>query len=199
MMPLDPGLEQSTIVTPVGALAVIASSWGVRAVLWPGQSRGGFQARCSPAQAIPPAPLPIVAEPAAILAAAAEQLREYFAGERRAFDLPLDPHGTAFQRAAWGVLRGIPFATTISYGEQACRLGDPRKARAVGAANGRNPIPIIIPCHRVIGADGSLTGFAAGVDHKAWLLGHEARFVRDMTPPDQSTGSMSPSTQERSK
>lgn len=143
--------------------------------------------------------LPIVDEPATILRTAADQLGEYFAGARKAFDVPLDPRGTAFQLAAWEVLRGIPFATTISYGEQARRLGDPRKARAVGAANARNPIPIIIPCHRVIGADGSLTGFAAGVDHKAWLLGHEARLMRDVVPPDQSTGSKSPSTQERSK
>ena len=105
-----------------------------------------------------------------MLADAHAQLREYFAGERREFDLPLDPVGTEFQQQAWQVLRTIPFGQTISYGEQAARLGDKKKSRAVGAANGRNPISIIVPCHRVVGSTGKLTGFAAGLDAKAWLL-----------------------------
>ena len=109
-----------------------------------------------------------------ILRAATTQLEEYFRGLRTTFDLPLAPTGTPFQRAAWEVLRTIPFGQTMTYGEQARRLGGANKARAVGAANGRNPLPIIIPCHRVIGADGSLTGFSAGVERKAWLLRHEA-------------------------
>ena len=87
--------------------------------------------------------------------------------------MPLDPVGTDFQRAAWEALRTIPYGVTVSYGDQADRMGDRRKARAVGAANGRNPISIIVPCHRVVGANGSLTGFAGGVDTKAWLLAHE--------------------------
>jgi len=108
-----------------------------------------------------------------VLAAAAVQLAEDFAGDRREFDLPLDPVGTEFQLAAWAALRTIPYGTTISYGEQAARMGDRRKARAVGAANGRNPLSIVVPCHRVVGASGSLTGFAGGVATKAWLLDHE--------------------------
>ncbi len=91
----------------------------------------------------------------------------------REFDLPLDPVGTDFQQSAWLQLRRIPYGATISYGEQARRLGDVRKSRAVGAANGRNPISIIVPCHRVVGANGALTGFAAGLEAKAWLLRHE--------------------------
>ncbi len=108
-----------------------------------------------------------------LLENAARQLDEYFAGTRRAFDLPLDPVGTEFQRSAWAELSKIPFGETISYGEQARRLGDANKSRAVGAANGRNPISIIVPCHRVVGANGALTGFAAGLDVKEWLLQHE--------------------------
>jgi methylated-DNA-[protein]-cysteine S-methyltransferase len=101
------------------------------------------------------------------------QLQEYFAGNRRDFDLPLDPVGTEFQQQVWHVLRTIPYGETISYGEQARRLGDVNKSRAVGAANGRNPISIIVPCHRVVGSTGKLTGFAGGLDTKAWLLQHE--------------------------
>jgi methylated-DNA-[protein]-cysteine S-methyltransferase len=85
----------------------------------------------------------------------------------------LAPAGTEFQRMAWTALRSIPFGETISYGEQARRLGDKNKSRAVGAANGKNPIPIVVPCHRVVGANGHLTGFAGGIDVKAWLLDHE--------------------------
>ena len=101
------------------------------------------------------------------------QLDAYVAGELRAFDLRLLTAGTPFQRLAWEELGRIPFGTTISYAEQARRIGRPGASRAVGAANGRNPISIIVPCHRVIGADGSLTGYGWGVEHKAWLLQHE--------------------------
>ena len=110
-----------------------------------------------------------------VLVRARTQLTEYFAGTRTEFDLPLAPEGTPFQLAAWRALSTIAFGETVSYGEQASRLGDPNKARAVGAANGRNPIPIIVPCHRVIGANGHLTGFGGGVESKAWLLDHEQR------------------------
>lgn len=108
-----------------------------------------------------------------LLDRAVAQLGEYFAGRRREFDLPLEPVGTEFQQRAWRELRGIPFGATISYGEQARRLGDQKASRAVGSANGRNPIAVVVPCHRVVGADGSLTGYASGVDRKAWLLEHE--------------------------
>ena len=113
-------------------------------------------------------------EDAALFRDAVEQLRAYFAGELRRFTLKLNPQGTDFQQRAWAELRKIPYGQTITYGEQARRLGDPKACRAVGAANGQNPLGIIVPCHRVIGSTGKLTGFAGGLDAKAWLLNHEA-------------------------
>ena len=107
------------------------------------------------------------------LAAARDQLEAYFAGSLRTFDLPLAPAGTPFQLRVWEALRRIPFGETVSYAELARRIGTPDAVRAVGAANGRNPLPIIVPCHRVIGADGSLTGFGGGLERKRWLLEHE--------------------------
>ncbi len=101
------------------------------------------------------------------------QLREYFAGSRTQFDLPLAPAGTAFQLDAWTALRAIPYGETRSYTEQAAALGRPRAVRAVGSANGRNPIAIVVPCHRVVGSRGGLTGYGGGVDRKRWLLAHE--------------------------
>jgi methylated-DNA-[protein]-cysteine S-methyltransferase len=98
------------------------------------------------------------------------QLDEYFAGARRVFDVPLAPDGTDFQRAVWHALLTIPYGETCSYKEIALRIDQPKALRAVGAANGANPIPIIIPCHRVVGSDGSLTGFGGGLDSKRWLL-----------------------------
>ena len=111
------------------------------------------------------------------LPAAARQLKEYFAGKRRDFDLPLRMAGTEFQRSVWRELTEIPFGETRSYGQLAKRLNNPNGSRAVGLANGRNPIAIIVPCHRVIGADGSLTGFGGGLDRKEWLLTHEGQPV----------------------
>lgn len=108
-----------------------------------------------------------------LLAEAARQLAEHFAGERTDFDLPLAPPGTDFQRRVWDELRRIPYGTTATYGELAERLGDPRCVRAVGLANGRNPLAVVVPCHRVIGADGKLRGFAAGLDRKQRLLALE--------------------------
>lgn len=151
--------------TPIGSIVVLASERGVRAVLWPGEDTDRVRVDAADA----PAP----ASAAHVLDLAVCQLGEYFAGTRTEFDLPLDPIGTPFQLAAWEALRTIPYGRTISYGEQARRLGDARKARSIGAANGRNPISIIVPCHRVVGADGSLTGFAGGLEVKAWLLDHE--------------------------
>jgi methylated-DNA-[protein]-cysteine S-methyltransferase len=103
------------------------------------------------------------------------QLRSYFAGKRRDFDLPLAPRGTEFQLAVWNALRQIPYGGTTTYAELARTIGRPSAVRAVGAANGANPIPIVIPCHRVIGSSGSLTGFGGGLPTKRWLLEHEAR------------------------
>lgn len=110
------------------------------------------------------------AEDATACAAVAAQLDEYFRGDRTAFDLELAPRGTPFQRKVWRALEGIPYGTTISYGELARRVGRPNASRAVGRANGSNPIAVVVPCHRVIGADGSLTGYASGVDLKQRLL-----------------------------
>lgn len=103
----------------------------------------------------------------------AAQLDEYFAGRRKSFDLDLAPAGTAFQRSVWSALLAIPFGRTVSYRDVAKMSGRPGSVRAVGAANGANPIPIVIPCHRVIGADGSLTGYGGGLENKKWLLRHE--------------------------
>ena len=113
-------------------------------------------------------------EDAAPFAAAREQLDAYFAGELAEFDLPLAPEGTEFQRRVWDALRRIPYGKTVSYAELARMIGKSEAVRAVGAANGRNPISIIIPCHRVIGADGSLVGYGGGLERKRWLLQHEA-------------------------
>ena len=113
-------------------------------------------------------------ESASRLAAARRQLEEYFAGRLREFTLPLRPEGTEFQRRVWCELERIPFGETRSYGEVAARIGRPGSARAVGAANGQNPIAIVVPCHRVIGANGSLVGYGGGLPRKTWLLEHEA-------------------------
>ncbi|MEO6741408.1 MAG: methylated-DNA--[protein]-cysteine S-methyltransferase, partial [Chthoniobacteraceae bacterium] len=104
---------------------------------------------------------------------ARRQLEEYFAGTRQEFSIPLDAAGTEFQQSVWQTLRGIPYGATVSYGELARRIGNPRAVRAVGLANGRNPISIIVPCHRVIGADGSLTGYGGGLERKRFLLALE--------------------------
>lgn len=110
----------------------------------------------------------------ALLTEARRQIAAYFAGQRKTFDLPLSPRGTEFQRRVWDALGGIPYGTTISYGELARRIGDPKAFRAVGLANGSNPISIIVPCHRVIGANGKLTGYGGGIERKKALLELEA-------------------------
>jgi methylated-DNA-[protein]-cysteine S-methyltransferase len=108
------------------------------------------------------------------LSGVAAQLQEYFAGERTEFDLELAPAGTEFQQRVWAMLLEIPFGETTTYGTLAARLGNPRTVRAVGLANGRNPISIVVPCHRVIGADGTLVGYGGGLERKRALLAHEA-------------------------
>ncbi|MGZ4725193.1 MAG: methylated-DNA--[protein]-cysteine S-methyltransferase [Ilumatobacteraceae bacterium] len=154
----------TTMHSPVGDLRIIAGERGLRAILFESEDPGRVAS-------IDEADLQEGRTP--LLDKAVEQLEEYFAGTRRVFDLPLDPHGTPFQQSVWMVLRTIPYGQTISYGQQARRLGDPNKARAVGAANGKNPLSIVVPCHRVIGSGGHLTGFAAGLEVKSWLLDHE--------------------------
>jgi methylated-DNA-[protein]-cysteine S-methyltransferase len=105
-----------------------------------------------------------------VLAEAASQLSAYFAGRLRRFELPLEPHGTPFQQQVWNALAAIPFGVTWTYGQLAARIGCPKSSRAVGAANGANPIPVVLPCHRVIGADGGLTGYGGGIERKRALL-----------------------------
>ncbi|HEX6677148.1 MAG TPA: methylated-DNA--[protein]-cysteine S-methyltransferase [Actinomycetes bacterium] len=119
-----------------------------------------------------------VADPAP-LAEAAEQLQDYLAGERTVFDLPVAVGGSDFQRRVWKVLAEIPYGHTTSYGRIAARLGRPSASRAVGLANGRNPLPIVLPCHRVVGASGALTGYGGGLDRKRWLLDLERRHARN--------------------
>lgn len=155
-------MHTATIDSPLGPLTLAATDDGLAAI--------HFAHR-----APPPVTGPV--DDHAILAATAAQLAAYFAGERRRFDLPLAPVGTAFQRAVWDALVTIDFGDTCGYGALARALGRPNAARAVGAANGANPIPIVVPCHRVIGASGALTGYAGGVAHKRWLLAHEARIA----------------------
>ena len=142
----------------------MASAQGLRAILWPNDD---------------PRRVPGVADAkkgsSPIIEVTIGQLDGYFAGTRHEFDVPLDPEGTEFQQSVWQVLRTIPYGETMSYGEQAIVLGDPNKARAVGTANGRNPLSIVVPCHRVIGANGSLTGFAGGMKAKKFLLDLEKK------------------------
>ena len=152
-------LYYTELTTPVGELTLVADETHLLAVTWENEKRNIVDTEA------------LVFMPShSLLEEACKQLMQYFGGLRRVFDLPLNPTGTHFQRAAWKELCGIAYGETISYAEQAKRLGNPKAMRAVGAANGRNPISIIIPCHRVIGKDGSLTGFAAGLDVKHHLL-----------------------------
>jgi methylated-DNA-[protein]-cysteine S-methyltransferase len=148
-----------TIRSPVGVLTLIASSGGLAAILWENDRPGRVR-------------LDVVAEDPKhpILLETERQLAEYFAGRRKIFDLTLDFAGTEFQKRVWRALLTIPFGETRSYAQIAKQIGHPTAVRAVGAANGRNPISIVTPCHRVIGSSGKLTGFAGGLDVKAQLL-----------------------------
>ena len=172
---LTESLLTRMVTTPIGPLLVVASARGIRAVLWPGED--GSRVRISAGG--PDGGPDQCAVARRHLDLAVEQLDEYFAGTRRGFDVALDPVGTEFQLLAWQALRAIPYGSTISYGAQAAALGDPRRARAVGGANRRNPISVIVPCHRVLGSSGALTGFAGGLDTKAWLLAHEQRVLAE--------------------
>lgn len=158
--------------SPLGDLVLTASDTALTGVYFPTPSHGSLPKRGGVWVADDGR-----APASALLARARQQLAEYFARSRTTFDLALDPPGTAFQRRVWKLLRNIPYGATSSYSELARRLGDSRATRAVGAANGRNPIPIIVPCHRVVGARGELTGFGGGLDRKRWLLEHEGALM----------------------
>jgi len=145
--------------SPIGPLRLVARTDALVAIDFPDHD-GGLEAR------------PIRA-PHTILDRARKELDEYFAGKRTEFSVPLSADGTPFQQKVWDALVTIPFAQTWSYGQLAKKIGRPSASRAVGAANGRNPLPIIVPCHRVIGASGSLVGFGGGLPTKKWLLAHE--------------------------
>lgn len=156
-------LTQTTMDSPVGVLRIIGSDAGIRAVLWPVERDGRVTIDEEIADGIHP-----------VLEEAKVQLTAYVDGDRDDFDLPLDLVGTDFRLAVWEELQQIPFGSTRSYGQLASDLDRPGAARAVGAATGRNPVSIIVPCHRLVGSTGSLTGFAGGVDAKRWLLDHES-------------------------
>ncbi len=148
-------MDVAYINTEMGLLEIQGDTSGVASVL--------FKDTASPSEEIPETLLPAVT-----------QLKEYLNGTRKEFDLTLNPEGTDFQKRVWKLLQEIPFGKTVTYQEMANRLGDPLVIRAAASANGKNPISIIIPCHRVIGSDGSLTGYAGGLHRKKWLLEHES-------------------------
>lgn len=150
--------------SPVGTLKLIASDKGLTAILW--QDDDPKRIRLQPVKEGLKHPVLLEAE---------RQLKQYFAGKLKTFTLPLDFVGTEFQKKVWAALLTIPFGETRSYGEIAKQIGNPKAVRAVGAANGKNPLSIIAPCHRVIGANGTLTGFAGGLEIKAYLLKLESQ------------------------
>ena len=159
--------------TPVGRLLLARDDAGLRLIHFNGPAEAGPYVRD---QRLPAADWQ---QHDAAFEDVVSQLTEYFEGKRRRFDLPLAPEGTPFQQRVWNALMDIPYGETISYGELARRVGNPNASRAVGAANGQNPIPIVIPCHRVIGANGKLTGFGGGLPIKERLLALEARVGQD--------------------
>lgn len=159
-----------TVQSPVGLLKLVASSKGLAAVLWENDEPG--RVRLQPQ---------MLDEHHRVLNETEKQLAEFFAGKRTVFDLPLDFKGTVFQKAVWHELLKVPFGQVKTYSEIAKALGNPKAVRAVGAANGKNPISIICPCHRIIGANGMLTGFAGGLDIKATLLRLEHWTSHDST------------------
>lgn len=155
-------LSRKTVPSPVGELTLVASDAGLVAILWPDDDPR--RVRLGALRYAPEHP---------VLVETAGQLADYFAGRRQGFDLPLDFRGTDFQKSVWTALLTIPFGQTRTYGQIASQLGRPTARRAVGAANGRNPISIVAPCHRVIGSNGALTGFAGGLEAKRLLLALE--------------------------
>jgi methylated-DNA-[protein]-cysteine S-methyltransferase len=160
---VDRNASWHVVDSPIGPLTLIGTASGLEGLLF-----GDETGRCRNSFPAPPNDAPAPA-----LLTAAQQLREYFAGERHTFEIPLTLNGTPFQRRVWDALLRIPYGQTTTYGHLATLLGQPTALRAVGAANGRNPIAIVVPCHRVIGSNGDLTGFGGGLSTKAWLLNHE--------------------------
>jgi methylated-DNA-[protein]-cysteine S-methyltransferase len=156
-------LHRTTIDSPVGELGLVATSTALVAVLWPEERDGRVRFAVEPTDGSNE-----------ILTQTADQLGEYFDGDRRVFDLSLELRGTDFQQEVWQSLADIAYGETSTYGKQAVAIGRPRAIRAVGSANGRNPLSIVLPCHRIVGADGKLAGFAGGLDTKRWLLDHES-------------------------
>jgi methylated-DNA-[protein]-cysteine S-methyltransferase len=156
-------IAETRIDSPLGPLRLLADERGLRGLY---MQRHQGEPLASGSEDTPEHP---------ILSSAVQQLREYFAGNRRVFELPLAAEGTEFQQRVWQALMALEFGQTCSYGELARAIGQPSASRAVGAANGRNPLSIVVPCHRVIGSDGSLTGYGGGEANKRWLLEHEAR------------------------
>lgn len=159
-MPASHAVRYTTIPSPLGDLLLTGDGTSLTGLFMTPHRHG-------------PALRPDWVRDDAALDEAVRQLREYFEGRRRTFALPLAPVGTPFQQRVWLALRDIPYGRTVSYGVIARSIGNPKGVRAVGLANGRNPISIIVPCHRVIGSDGTLTGYGGGIERKAWLLRHE--------------------------
>lgn len=157
-------MDYDFLETPIGRLLLAGDEHGLRHIEFPSPRQGDGI-------------VPGWRRDRRHLGVAIEQLEAYFAGDRRAFDIALAARGTDFRKTVWNHLMHIPYGETISYGELARRIGEPRASRAVGAANGANPLPIIVPCHRVIGTNGKLTGFSGGLPIKQWLLDHERRFA----------------------
>ncbi len=154
----------ATVESPLGPVIITTNGHAITGVYFVGQKHGPMPSQCG--QAAPDDPL---------LSVAARQLGEYIAGARERFDVPFDPAGTPFQQRVWRALSDIPCGQTVTYSQIATRIGSPRAVRAVGAAIGRNPISVAVPCHRVVGANGSLTGYAGGLSRKRALLDLEAR------------------------
>lgn len=178
-------LRRLSVTSPIGRLLLVADDAGLTRILFADQDL--------PDIGLDPAEVPEAPDDP-ILATTAAQLAEYFAGERTEFDLPLHLEGTEFQRTAWLALADIPYGQTTSYGKQAKAIGKPDAFRAVGAANGANPIPIVLPCHRVVGSDGSLTGFGGGLDVKQLLLDLERGTQRlPLWPEESPTASLATS------
>lgn len=171
-MPIEQiGFSRRTYEAPFGVLTVVGSDRGIRFVMFNNDAH--------------PKPLEQLqisdTEIHDTVNVAISQLEEYFDGSRRSFDLPLDLRGTEFQVEAWNALADIPYGQTASYGQQAASIGRPKAVRAIGGANGRNPVAIVLPCHRIVGADGSLTGFGGGIEVKKWLLDHEQAMLHSAT------------------
>jgi methylated-DNA-[protein]-cysteine S-methyltransferase len=161
-MMIEEPMHRARVETSIGVLTLIASQRGLQRVLWPEEAPS----------------MDTIGARNGVLDIAAEQIQAYFDGRLSTFDIALDLIGTPFQLQAWRALAHIPYGATVSYSVQAARIGHPNAARAVGAANGRNPVPLVLPCHRVVGADGSLTGFGGGLHVKRALIEHEQRTLR---------------------